>query len=626
MPKKINSKELFQRNFLLKRETVNEKERTVELSFSSETDEVERWFGVEILDHSTSSVRLGRLSNSGPVLFLHNWDRHIGVVEGVTIENRRGKAVVRFGNSAYAEEKFRDVMDGVLVHVSIGYRVYKMVLEQVNDDGVDVYRAMDWEPYEISLLPVAADTTVGVGRAAAFDFEIEIEDKTMSDEVENNGGTETQTRAAPTVTPAPAVNVQEVRDAAREAERTRVADIMSMSTRFAEQGARELADEFIKTGKSPDQFRQAILDNLVDENRAGSAEAPTDLGLSDKETRNYSLFKAIRAVVAAKEGDNSYMKKEAGFEMECSREIGERLDREARGFFVPMDIMLSANRQMALQAAQRAMNASNHADLIETQLMDGMFIEALRPNSVVMGLGATTIDGLVGNLEIPRELLTPTFYWLGDDDDVPDSEGTVGTIKLSPKTVAGAVPMSRRLLKQSSLSVEGLVQNALLKGAALALDIGALLGTSTNNEMHGIFNHTGINTQAVATPGQPTWAELVGFETAVAADDALQGKLGYVSTAAVRGSLKTTARDAGSGLFLMGDNGEANGHPLAVTSQLPANSIGFGNWQDLMIAMWGVLDVNPDTATKAKSGGMVLRVFQDADVAIGHTESFCINA
>jgi HK97 family phage major capsid protein len=622
--KTINSKELLQRNFLLKRETVNEEERTVELSFSSETEEVERWFGVEILDHSASSVRLARLSNSGPLLFLHNWDRHIGVIDGVKIESRRGKAVVRFGNSTYAEEKFRDVMDGVLVHVSIGYRVYKMVLEQVNDDGVDVYRAIDWEPYEISLLPVAADTSVGVGRAAAFDFEIEIEERTMDPE-EETGGTETQTRAAPTETPTP-VNVQEVRNSAREAERTRVADIMSMSTRFAQYGARELADDFIKSDKSPDEFRKAILDNLVDESRAGTGEAVADLGLSDKETRSYSLFKAIRAVVAAKEGDTTYMKKEAAFEMDCSREISERLDRDPKGFFVPLDIMVSAKRQMQIQMQGRALNASNAADLIATEHMDGMFIDALRPNSVVMGLGATVIDGLTGNLEIPRELLTPTFYWLGDDDDVPDSQGSVGMIKMSPKTLAGAVPMSRRLLKQSSLSVEGMVQNALLRGAALGIDIGSLKGSGTNNQPLGAWNHTGVNTQTVATPGKPTWAELVGFETAIDADDALQGKLGYVSTAAVRGNLKTTPKDAGSGLFLMNENGEANGHPLSVTSQLAANDMAFGNWQDLIIGMWGVLDVNPDTATKAKSGGLVLRVFQDADTSIGHPESFCINA
>jgi len=632
--KTINSKELFQRNFLLKRESVNEEDRTVELSFSSETDEVEGWhrygYGIEILDHSPDSVRLERLRNSGPLLFLHDWGQHIGVIENVKIENRRGTALVRFGNSTLADEKFRDVLDGVLVHVSVGYRVHKVVLEESSDDSTDIYRAVDWEPYEISLLPIPADTTVGVGRAATFNFDIEIEERTMSEKDKNKGGTESTTRAAETTSTAPTVKVEEVRNAAREAERTRVADIMSMAERFADHGARGLADVHIKNGNSPDEFRKAILDNLVDEGRAGTGEAAADLGLSDKETRSYSLFKAIRAVVAAKEGDNSYMQKEAAFEMECSREISERLDRDAKGFFVPLDIMVSASRQMQMQQLNmmhaRALNSGNAADLIATEHMEGMFIEALRPNSVVMGLGATVIDGLMGNLEIPRELLTPTFHWLDDDDDVPDSEGSFGTIKMSPKTLAGAVPMSRRLLKQSSLSVESLVQNSLLRGAALALDIGALKGTGTNNQPHGIFNLTGINTQAIATAGKPTWSELVGFETAVAADDALQGKLAYVTTAGVRGNLKTTPKDAGSGMFLMGDNNEANGHPLSVTSQLAANEMAFGNWQDLMIGMWGVLDVNPDTAAKASSGGLVLRVFQDADVAIGHSESFCINS
>lgn len=616
--RKISSKGPMYRSFELDRSAINEEDRTVELSFSSETQDVERWFGIEILDHSPASVRLARLKNSGPLLFLHNMRDHIGVIEEVSIEKLKGKALVRFGTSPLAEEKFQDVKDGVLVHVSFGYRVFKMVLEERGDDTPDIYRVIDWEPYEISLLPVPADIDVGVGRAAGESFDIEIEDRTMPEE--NKGGApDNQTRgvetppvqAAPIA--APAVDVRVIENAAVTADRQRVADITAMGERFKKYGARDLVAEHTIKDTTVEQFRAIIMERLPTEDKAGSGEQPADtrLDLSARDIDNYSLLRALRGVIAVRKGDAKGMK-EAGFELECSRELSERLGRDANGIFIPIDVM------------SRVMNATNNADLIGTQHMGDMFIDTLRPMSVVMGLGVTVMDGLEGNLEIPRALSNPTFGWIGDDDDAGLSDGGTGLIKMAPKTLAGGVPMSRRLLKQSSPSVERVITNALLKGAALGVDLAVLAGTGTNNEPLGVSNISGINTQAVAAPGSPTWAELVGFESTIAADNALEGSLAYVTTSGVRGNLKTTKKDAGSGIFLL-ENGEANGHKLAMSNQLAANTILFGNWADAYVGFWGVIDVNPDMAAKASSGGMILRVFQDADVSIGHAESFCKN-
>lgn len=619
--RKIKSQTPFFREYTFKREAVNEEARTVELSFSSETQEVERWYGIEVLDHSPGSIRMDRLTNGAPLLFLHSMRDHIGVIEDVSIEKRRGKAVVRFGNSPLAEEKFRDVLDGILTKVSIGYRVFKLVLEERNEDGTpDVHRAVDWEPYEISLLPIGADDSVGVGRSVGESFEIEIEDNSMpknttgAPDDETRGGASDQPAPAPAAPAAAAVDVTVIENNVRSQELARINDLETLGEKYSQYGGEELAREFVKTGKSAEELYRAIVERLPDQDTVGSGEARPDarLDLSAREIKNYSLFRAITAVMAAQKGDYSAMKR-AAFEMECSREIQERMDKEAKGFYLPIDVM-----------AARVMNTTNTADLIATQHMGDMYIEALRPNSVVMNLGATSLDGLQGNLEIPRELSSPTFGWIGDDDDGQESEGTHGLLKMEPKTLAGAVPLSRRLLKQSSPSVEALMYRSLLKGAALGVDLGILAGRGTNNEPLGIKNLDGVNVQTLAVAGKPTWQELVGFETKIDSDDALDGRLAYVTTAGVRGNLKTTPKDAGSGLFLM-DGKEANGHPLATTSQLAANDIIFGNWEDVYVGFWGVIDINPDMATKAKSGGAVLRVFQDADVGIGHAESFCKN-
>lgn len=601
--RKIKSAPL-QRSYALDRQSVDTEARTVDLAFSSETRDVERWFGLEVLDHSPGAVRLARLSDGGPLLMDHDPRDQVGVVENVSVSaDRRGRAVVRFGNSARAQEIFHDVQDGIRRHVSVSYRVHAMVLES-REDEAEVYRVTDWEPLEISLVSVPADHSVGVGRSAGEEHEIEVQDMTKKVE-----GQENPPAAEPRDNPGttPKVDVRQIENDVRERELKRISDLESIGTRYAKWGGQDLAREMISKGKGVEDLRAAILERLPRSDEAGSGEAPaTALDLNQREVQQYSLMRAIRA--AAK---NNW--KEAGFELECSQAIAEQLGREARGFFVPFEVQ------------GRAMSKATTGDLVGTDHMAGAFIDILRPNSVVMSLGATTLTGLVGDVDIPAQEGTSTFYWLGDDADVTDSDVDMRTVSLSPTTVAGSVPISRRLMKQSAPSVEMLIQRDLAIGAALAIDLAALQGTGANDQPTGVVNTTGVSTQAVSTAGAPTWTELVGFETKVNTENALMGSLAYVTTAPVIGNLKTTAKDAGSGQFLM-DGGQANGYPVAQRNGIAANRIIFGNWSDVLVGMWGVLDVMPDPAAKAASGGLVLRVFQDVDVAVRHAQSFCINS
>ena len=148
----INTGDLF-RTFNLNRESVDAETRTVDLAFSSE-EPVERWFGNEILDHNPNAIRLGRLNGGGAVLVDHDPSDHVGVVESVSVDGDRvGRATVRFGNSARATEIFND------------YRIHRMVMEE-EKEGAESYRALDWEPYEVSIVSIPADASVGVGRSA----------------------------------------------------------------------------------------------------------------------------------------------------------------------------------------------------------------------------------------------------------------------------------------------------------------------------------------------------------------------------------------------------------------------------------------------------------------------------
>lgn len=293
--------------------------------------------------------------------------------------------------------------------------------------------------------------------------------------------------------------------------------------------------------------------------------------------------------------------------------------------FALADLLRSQGRYQEAQRVMVTTTGSAGGFLVGTDHLAGSFIEILRQESILGSLGARMLPGLVGDVDIPRLDTGATFEWLTEDEDHTPADAVLGQVTLAPKTVSGAIPISRRMLKQSSPSVEQLLMGDMGQGAASAIDIAGFQGSGAAGQPTGIVNTTGVGTVTVTTPGQPDHDDIVEFETDVAGANALRGMLSYVSTAPVMGHLKTTAIDAGSGRFLL-DGGQVNGYGFRVNTAFAANQILFGNFEDVVIGMWGVLDVEPDKAAKAASGGLILRVFQDIDIGVRHAGSFSKNA
>nr|DAH03557.1 MAG TPA: major capsid protein [Caudoviricetes sp.] len=144
-------------------------ERKFELSFSSE-EPYSRYFGSEVLDHSDGAVDLTRLNEIGVLLFNHKRDYVIGKVLDSRIDNNRGIATVEFDDDEESERICKKVKNGTLKGVSVGYRVDSWEEVMANKTSADgkytgpAYIARKWQPYEISIVSVPADSTVGVGR------------------------------------------------------------------------------------------------------------------------------------------------------------------------------------------------------------------------------------------------------------------------------------------------------------------------------------------------------------------------------------------------------------------------------------------------------------------------------
>lgn len=239
MNKTIKPGTRVSRGFAFERAAVNEEARTVELSFSSEQP-YERWWGIEILDHDTKSIKLGRLKSGGPLLMDHDARDHVGVIESVRIDDDRvGRAVVRFGKSARAEEVWQDVKDGIRRNVSVGYLIHDAELETAGKKGeADTYRIKSWEPFEVSLVSVPADASVGIGRAMDEESPvINIKEQAMQENT-------------------PAADTAAIEQQARTAELRRVNDILAIG---ADHGADELARAAVKDGISVSEFQAKLL-------------------------------------------------------------------------------------------------------------------------------------------------------------------------------------------------------------------------------------------------------------------------------------------------------------------------------------------------------------------------------
>jgi len=336
-------------------------------------------------------------------------------------------------------------------------------------------------------------------------------------------------------------------------------------------------------------------------------------GLED-EAKKFSFFKAVKAIIT-----NDWSN--AGFEKEVFQESRKRAmsvgSDTGMGYFVPNEILAG-------------------------------YIELLRAESVVSKMGATVLTGLQGvPVQIPKQTGGATAYWVGENEAITESALTAGQVNLTPKKVGALVKLSNELLKYSNPSVEQLIRNDLFTTIALAIDYAALRGSGTEHTPRGIANVPGINTVAIGTNGgAPTFDVLYDMQYELQVDNAFRGKLAYIFHPAVRRRLvkqkvaQFTTDTSGEYIVQPMVSEQAllswMGFPYAMTTQLPINltkgsasnctEIYFANWAELLIGMWGGIELkaSQETSTAFESDQTWIRILQEIDIQVRHPESFCL--
>ena len=561
---------------------ISGEERTMEFSFSSEFP-VQRYFGNEVLSHDRSAVDLSRLEDGAPLLFNHDPAKVIGVVERAWLdgEKKRGMVSVKFSRNSFAQEVMTDVADGVLRNISVGYSINS--LEERGDNFV----ATSWSPYEVSVVGIPADPTIGIRRT-----------------LETDGAAPA---AKPTPDPSPltmedtTLNIEAVRAEAAakaaNAERTRIATINALTERH---GLSDLGATLIENGRSIDEARAAVLDKLS----AKPIETVKSVEMGQRDAGRFSITAGIRAALT---GDwSSY---EAGLVREMSAEVQKSMGRAPsaeRAFFIPFSALTRATYVTS--------GATTGGNLVQTDLLDQDFIEFLRNRSVMLAAGVRTMPGLQGNVAIPRRSgVASTYYLSSQTTAITQSESTFDQVTLSPKNLAALSKYSRQTLLQSTPGIEQLVRTDLIDGINVAMDLGILNGTGSSQPT-GIMQTSGIGSVAIGTNGGAiTMDTLVNLETELTIDNVPvdRNTVSYITNAKVMGNLKKL-RAGGStstdGPFLVNDNllaigrgatpSVVNGYPIYVTNQVPStltkgtssgvcSAVLLGDFSQAMVGLWG---------------------------------------
>ena len=573
--------------------------RTLEFSFSSETP-VDRWFGPEVLSHADGAMDMSRLNDGAPLLWNHDPDRVLGVIERAWLDDGRGMVAVRFSRSAFAEEKLADVRDGILRNVSVGYSIIDATpLRQNGQDGI---LATSWQPHEVSVVSVPADSSVGIGR--------QLDPGATAAPAAPNPPT-------PNNPMEPTIDIEAVRAQAAADERSRVAGITGLCR---DHGTEDLAQGLIERGASEAEAMREVLATIAKRAKAPQPATPAaqsrpiagsaDIGLTDKEARSYSFLKAIRAQAFP---NDRLAYEAAAFEREVSDAVAKRMGIDARGYLVSNEVM---HRDLTVGTASAA------GDLVFTDARPGSFIELLRNRLALNTLGVTTLTGLQGPVAIPRQTGAATAYWVAEKGEPTESNPTVDQVNMTPKTLGAFTEFSRRLILQSSIDVEQMVRNELATVLALEIDRAALYGTGTVNQPQGLKFVTGINTEDFAA-AQPTYVELVSMESKINADNADIGAFGYVTTSTIYGGMKTTEKASGTAQFVLEPGGTVNSYPIVRSNQIESGDVFLGVWNQMIMGMWGALDLQVNPYALDKSGGVRVTAFQDVDTAVRHPEAFC---
>ncbi|ECF1326717.1 phage major capsid protein [Salmonella enterica subsp. enterica serovar Tilene] len=641
--KKLNQK----RELTIPVRAINVDARTIDVAFCSEQPVsriIDDQLYYEILLCGEENVDLRRLNNKGAVLFNHDRDKLLGaVVEAHMDADRVGRATLQISNVGLGNTMWGMIQEGILSHISIGYNIYDYRMEGNN------IIVTNFEIYEISLVTVPADETVGIGRALGCDDQIR---DVLEDELEEAHEDESLNSTEDTNDEDRIMDEQDGMEETRldnesyDIKETLIVDNdenggvanIELSDGELEELISKRPDllKKLQAGIEPDQINSTDPVEVEDkrdvgefEDADGKAEHPEDMEDEAEKERKRELTsigqvlkvdvsEAIAKGISVsdfKRSLNTNNKSPNVKDNKMEKSVINGLIRQAAEGkpFEGTRLEVPVNQLRATSTA-----AATGGALVKEVYVDS-YIDVLRANSVFAQLPIQTFSGLEGegNLVLPKlsSDFTAMFEFIDEGEDSPLVDANFEKLVLKPKTFSGSVPITRTLIKSAD-TAERYVQDAMVRGAGLKLEkeiLAEIVTAAPNGTLTAAITQKDVQ-DALAKLA----AENVRIDNVVA--------IVHPTTAAVLRSTLVGENTAAK-YMIEGFRFEAylcDSVRVIESTQVAAGSVIFGDFSNVVLASWGGLTVDRDDTTLRASQGIVLRTFAYIDHAVAHAEAFYV--
>ena len=615
-------------------QAIDTEARTIEVAFCSEqpvSRVIDDQLYYEILLCGEDNVDLRRLNNKGAVLFNHDRDKLLGaVVEAHMDADRVGRATLKISNVGLGNTMWGMIQEGILSHISIGYNIYDYRM-----DGNNII-VTDFEIYEISLVTVPADETVGIGRALGGDEQIR---EVLESELEEAHEDESLNSTEDTIDEEQIMEEQEGMEETRldnesyDIKETLIVDNdenggvtnIELSDGELEELVSKRPDllKKLQVGIEPEQLNSSDpvevedkrdvdeLDNEVEEERKReltSIGAVLNVDVSEAIENGISITDFKRSINTNNKTPNvKDNKMEKSVINGLIRQAAEGKPFEGARVEVPVNQLRATSTAPATGGA-----------LVKEVYVDS-YIDVLRANSVFSQLPIQTFSGLEGegNLVLPKlsSDFTAMFDFIDEGADSPLVDANFEKLVLKPKTFSGSVPITRTLIKSAD-TAERYVQDAMVRGAGLKLE---------KEILTAIVAGAPSGTLTAAPTQKDVQDALAVLATANVRVDSVVAIVHPTTAAALRSTL--VGDNTAAKYMIEGFRFEAwlcDSVRVIESTQVAAGSVIFGDFSNVVLASWGGLTVDRDDTTLRASQGIVLRTFAYIDHAVAHDEAFYV--
>ncbi|EFN2593776.1 major capsid protein [Escherichia coli] len=610
----------------------------------------------EILVHTPEAVDLSRLNNNAPLLFNHNFDNHIGVVCNARIDaDKVGRATVKFSKHGTLANDIRNkVIEGTMEKISVGYDIKEYHIDYAKSQLI----VTKWSPFELSVVSVPADDSVGLNRSLnTITVNLEAKRDMTKEQIEQVKDEEEKEVAQVEETPVEENKESEVEETqerqveeneenenledGKDAEHPESVDDDSSTVREAEEikteerEAAPVEEEKIEEVAERSEEDEEEIRAIARELNIDDSELERALSIKDMTPEAFRT-KALNNLVNAQRNNEQIKDSKMEKTFDLNNVIRSLVDGEALGAneaeFSAMAATATMQRGRAARggsvfvpaAAMRAAAAGNtKADLTaitDEKLMTESYIEMLMPESVLGRLGVTVYSGLNAPTAIPKmtKSSVDAFGFVDENGAAPESKAEFANVKLSPKTFAGGNPISRQSLKTVP-GIATLITDHINKAVRIKLEQLILSDKENARGPAGLVKQL-VDASRVEKKAAFSYKDFLK-EIAKLTDAGVPAQaIKFAMSGATAAELESTLKDNGVSGYII-ENGKLAGYEVVTSGVIPADHIVLGDFSGITIGEWGGLELDMDDTTYRAQSAIVPRIWVDLDYVVTQPEA-----